>query len=217
MKILFELRTALNGKGHNTNEGDIRAEQYYNGLSSFYELFRNIKSPNKINCKIILVDNTISSINQIPVRLLNLLDQNKETELILFEKNDYGKYNKGAGLIEAWREYDNIISQYDYFFHYEPRMILVDPSFIDYFLNKPGNIFSLENEEQVKTGYFGSRVNDIRSFYQSVNIAHMVNNSISIENMMLDYYNKIETEFVKNYHCCLWNYLSYDKNLWMKY
>ena len=219
MKILFELRTAIKPKDSNINfDDDSRIEQYCNGLYSFYNVFSQINSEYKVNCKIILVDNTISSIDEIPSNLLSVIG--KETEVVLFKKNYYGKFNKGAGLIEAWRECDEIISQYDYFFHHEPRMILNDSKFMQSFLSSPTNMFSLEKENElgygVRTGYFGSNVEDLRSFYQSVDIDDMVNRSISIEYMMFDYFSRLKTKFVKNYYCCLWNCVS-DKNVWIKY
>lgn len=218
MKILLELRTAINAKGSNTNFGDIRIEQYYNGLVSFYNVFSSISSTYKSNCKIVLVDNTISSIEEVPIKLLNVVDEN--TEIIVFNKNNYGKLNKGAGLIEAWRECDSIISQYDYFFHYEPRMLLKNSTFINSFLDSPKNMFSLEPINQhgygVKSGYFGSTVEDIRSFYRNIDVTDMVNRSISIEYIMFDHFSKLQTNFITNYYCCLWNCLS-EKNVWINY
>lgn len=218
MKILLELRTAIKPKKSDITFDDNRIEQYHNGLDSFYNVFSKINAQYKENCKIVLVDNTISSVNDIPSKLLSVIDKN--TEVVVFDKNNYGKLNKGAGLIESWRECDEFISQYDYFFHYEPRLILQDSTFIQSFLNSPSNMFSLEEKNQhgwgVRTGYFGSKVEDLRSFYQSVDIDNMINRSISIEYMMFDHFSRLNTNFIRNYYSCLWNCVS-DKNVWIKY
>ena len=50
---------------------------------------------------------------------------------------------QGAGDIELWKDYSEILEDYDYFFHYELRMLLKDSSFIKSFIDNPRNCFCL--------------------------------------------------------------------------
>ena len=127
------------------------------------------------------------------------------------QKNDYGKYNKGAGDIEMWKDYSEILEEYDYFFHYEPRMLLKDSSFINSFMENPRNYFCLAGDNQVKTGYFGVNVKDFKEFYSQVDLDHMVSNFVSIEYMMFDFFENKETEFEKDKHYCLWHDAAIEK------
>ena len=142
------------------------------------------------------MDNTLESIDDVPVQIRECLSD--DTFLYVKNKNDYGKFNKGAGDIEMWKEYSEILEGYEYFFHYEPRLLLKDFSFIQSFLDNPRNYFTLSRDDQVRTGYFGVSVKDFYEFYDPINLKDMVNNSISIEDIMFDFFNNKNTEFDNN-------------------
>ena len=114
-KILIELRAAID-VSDNTYiplcHGDKRTQQYVDGLKEFFK-FEN--SFNK--CDIVFVDNTLDSSDDIPTQIRKCLSDN--TFLYVKNKNDYGKFNKGAGDIEMWKEYSEILEEYEYFFHYK--------------------------------------------------------------------------------------------------
>ena len=196
-KILIELRAAIDVSGNTSIplcHGDRRTQQYVDGLKEFF------KYKNYFNkCDIVFVDNTLESIDDIPVQIRECLSD--DTFLYVKNKNDYGKFNKGAGDIEMWKEYSKILEGYEYFFHYEPRLLLKDFSFIQSFLDNPRNYFTLSRDDQVRTGYFGVSVKDFYEFYDPINLKDMINNSISIEDIMFDFFNNKNTEFDNNSYC----------------
>ena len=102
------------------------------------------------------------------------------------------------------KEYSEILEGYEYFFHYEPRLILKDFSFIQSFLDNPRNCFTLCRDEQVRTGYFGACVEDLYEFYSQINLDYMVQNFISLEDIMFHFFKQKNTEF-KNATYCLWH------------
>lgn len=200
-KILIELRTALNVSGNTflpLSHGDKRRQQYIDGISAFSEYYEQYK-----HCDVVLIDNTLESEDQVPKDIRDVLPE--ESFLYVKLKNDYGKVNKGAGDIEMWKDYSDILTTYDYFFHHEPRMLLQDFTFMRSFLHNPRNYFSLALEDQVKTGYFGVNVQDFYDFYNQVDLEYMVKNFISIENMMFSFFKEKNAEFIKDASYCLWH------------
>ena len=200
-KILIELRTALNVSGNTflpLSHGDKRRKQYIDGISAFSEYYERYK-----HCDVVLIDNTLESEDQVPKDIRDVLPE--ESFLYVKLKNDYGKVNKGSGIIEMWKDYSEILTTYEYLFYYEPRLLLKDFSFMKSFLDNPRNYFSLAREDQVKTGYFGANVKDLYEFYSQVDLDHMASNFISLENMMFSFFKEKSTEFIENAHYCLWH------------
>ena len=207
MKILIELRTAINVSGNTflpLSHGDKRKQQYIDGVKSFSNYYDEYE-----HCDVVLVDNTLENEGKIPQEIKDVLPE--EAFLYVKVKNDYGRFNKGSGIIEMWREYSDILTTYDYVFYYEPRMLLQDFSFTRSFLDNPRNYFSLAREDQVKTGYFGAEVKDLFEFYNQVDLDYMVNNFISIENIMFSFFKEKNTEFIKDSHNCLWHDAATDR------
>lgn len=204
MKILFELRTALDVKNSlvPVSVGGKRLNQYIKGIGLIVDKLFNHQDKSKFD--VVLVDNTLVNQDYIPPEILDIIPEN--CFFYVKEKNDYGIYNKGAGDIELWNDYSEIMSNYDYFFHYEPRLELISFDFIQSFLDNPRNYFCLAGSNQVKTGYFGAKVKDFKEFCQSIDIEYMVSHSISIEYIMFDFFKKKETEFIdqKNVYC-IWH------------
>ena len=138
-KILMELRictqisnTPLFKQGKlETNEK--RTEQYINGINRLLE-FKNLW---KIyNLDIYITDNTTKTLNE---KIKEILPKN--IKIVCSINNNYGCRNKGSGDIEQWNYCKNLISKYDYFIHFEPRLYLEKFDFINNFLEKPRNLF----------------------------------------------------------------------------
>lgn len=202
MKILFEFRTAIDVKNVTTipvSRGYERKKQYVDGLKKISRHYSKFS-----NCDFVLVDNTLENESKLPEEIENLLPEN--CFLYIKNKNNYGKFNKGAGDIDLWKDYSDILISYDYFFHYEPRLQLTDFSFIESFLKNPRNYFCLDETcEQVKTGYFGVNVKDFYEFYSKVNLDEMVSNRVSIELLLFSFFKDKDTEFIKDSFYTLWH------------
>ena len=199
--ILIELRACINidnyifGKDYVEN----RINDYVNGLQSFFD-----KLGDNEKYDVVFVENTYDSEKDLPKEILDIIPEG--TFLFIKKKNDYGKINKGGGIIEMWKEYLDKISEYDYFFYYEPRMILDDPSFLQSFLENPRNYFCIEDNTQfeaVKTGYFGVKVKDFLEYCDSIDLEKFVKDGINIENSMRSFFEKKDTDFEKDIKYCV--------------
>lgn len=184
MNKLLLLPICLQPTNRLSNKGEKRILQYKDGLSKLFEYNDNFV---KNNIDIILFDNTIDSIDDIPVTIKDVLPSNVKvfTKIV----NDYGKINKGAGLIEQWLHNKEIIKKYDYFIHFEPRQLLKSNQFIESFLENPRNLFTINtNTPTFNTGIFCIEVKYLLKYICNVDLNSMVSNYISIENDLYNFF-----------------------------
>ena len=208
--ILIELRAAIFVDEYVQKKDYVqsRINDYCQGLKTFFDKVDTSK------CDVVFVENTCKNEDYIPQQLLEFIPEG--TFLYVKNKNKYGKYNNGGGDIEMWKDYMEQISQYDYFFHYEPRMILNDASFVQSFLNNPRNLFCFEdnpNVSTVKTGYFGVKVLDFKEYVDSIDLDKFVNfegGGVAIESSMRDFWETKNTDFQPDIKYCTRRW--YDKN-----
>jgi hypothetical protein len=199
--ILIELRAAINVDDYIFAKDCVenRINDYVSGLKSFFEKLDFTK-----NCDIVFVENTCEDENHLPKEIIDAIPEG--IFMYVKKKNDYGKINKGGGIIEMWKDYLDKISEYNYFFYYEPRMILDDESFLQSFLNNPRNYFCEDYDPQrpaVKTGYFGVCVKDFIEYCNSIDLEKFVENGINIENSMRSFFENKNTEFQKDVKYCI--------------
>lgn len=199
--ILIELRAAINVNDYVFGKDYIesRVNDYVNGLESFFK-----KLGDNDNCDVVFVENTCESEEYLPKEILNAIKEG--TLLYVKKKNDYGKINKGGGDIELWKEYLNKISEYKYFFHYEPRMILDNASFLYSFLDNPRNCFCKDYDPErpaVKTGYFGVCVKDFVEYCNSIELEEFVGNGISIENSICSFFKDKDVDIMDDVKYCI--------------
>lgn len=187
MKILICLNICILSTNSLSNSQNERIQQYVNGLSAF---FNYKKILDKYDIDIYITDNTIDNINDIPIQILNVLPKN--VKFSVFNNNIYGCYNKGAGLIQTWLYNKELISQYDWFIHFEPRQLLKSFNFIENFLKNPRNLFTINvNIKHFNTGLFCLESKHLIDYISNTDLRHMINNSISIE---CDLYNNINNK-----------------------
>jgi hypothetical protein len=199
--ILIELRACINVDDYIFGKDCVenRINDYVKGLQSFFD-----KMGDNTECDIVFVENTYVCEKNLPKEILDVIPEG--TFLFVKLKNYYGKINKGSGLIEMWKEYLDQICEYDYFFYYEPRMILEDSSFLQSFLDNPRNYFCVEDNTEfpaVKTGYFGAKVKDLKEYCDSIDLEKFTDDGIHIENSMRSFFEKKDTDFQKDIKYCI--------------
>ena len=201
--ILIELRAAVAIDDYVQKKDYVqsRIDDYSRGLKIFFNKIDTSK------CDVVFVENTCKDEDQLPQQILDSIP--KGTFLFVKKKNDYGKYNNGGGDIEMWKEYQEQIREYDYFFHYEPRMILDDASMIESFLKNPRNLFCIEDNTAfpcVKTGYFGVKVSDFMEYLDSIDLDEFAppppKDGVNIENSMRDFWETRDTDFQSDIKYC---------------
>ena len=159
--------------------GKKRIEQYKKGINKLLELNTNN------NIDMILADNG----NDFDLTL------DKRITVIKKNPNNYGKINKGAGLIEIWCNNIELLKQYDYIIHFEPRQLLVNNNFIDNFMKNPRNLFTMGKEQNhFNTGLFGIKSSTLLQYIQINSPELLVAKQLGIEYSIYHYFlrNKIQ-------------------------
>jgi hypothetical protein len=172
--------------------GNERIQQYIAGLNKFFEY---IQIMNNHNIDIYIFDNTIDKNDTLPKELLEIIPDN--VKVINDNANKYGGINKGAGLIESWLYLKDIIEQYDYLIHFEPRQLLVTFDFIQSFLQNKSNVFTLGGDNKhFNTGLFCIECKVLLKFIVDVDIIYMMRNVISIEYMVFNFFNENNIPYI---------------------
>jgi hypothetical protein len=184
IKILCILPICINPINSSSYKGVERIQQYIVGLTKFFE-YNEILNTHKVD--IIIFDNTLNKIEELPEEIKNSIPTN--VKIIVKNINNYGSKNKGSGLIECWRYLKNIIYEYDFLIHFEPRQLLLNFNFIQSFLDNPRNLFTYgEGNKHFNTGLFCMDCKILISFINTVNLDIMVSKYISIEYMIFDFF-----------------------------
>ena len=213
MKKLLLLNSSIVVNKPLLKKDTIKLEYGKNRIQSYCDGFLKLKENNVYGKfdKVILIDNTVSSVKKLPAKIIDLLPNH--TTFLVSKNNTYGRKNKGAGMLDSLKLNKEIITNYDLIFYYEPRLLLQSTDFIDEFLNGKENMFSFESDRRVKTGYFGSNSKDLNDFIDSYSVTEIINDNLHIELLMYQFYKQRNTHF-KYTSTSLWkNYLSeiYEK------
>ena len=66
--------------------------------------------------KVILIDNTVSSVKKLPATIIDLLPNH--TTFLVSKNNTYGRMNKGAGMLDSLKLNKEIVTDYDLIFYF---------------------------------------------------------------------------------------------------
>lgn len=191
MSVLIELRLCCYPNNLQEHQFSERTTQFVNGLNKFFEYLPIL---NEYNVDIFITDNTIPNNSNLPNEILNIIPSN--VKIITCLNNNYGCYNKGAGDIEQWLYNKELISQYDWFIHFEPRQLLKSFYFIENFLKNPRNLFTINvNVKHFNTGLFCLESKYLMNYCNHINLIHMINNYIGIEDDLYNYINNNDIKY----------------------
>ena len=187
-RVLLILSCAFNpppltGYGSKRFLGDERVQQYVNGFQTFFS-DNNLAS----NFDVLITDNTVASVDEIDRRIVSSFPPNSKA--IFIGNNEIGKLNNGAGLIFTWTKLSDIIKDYDWVVHHEPRQKMRHMNFIKSFLSNPRNLMTINKDhgKHFNTGLFCIRSSILLDYCQSTDLVQMVQRSISIEDHLYDYF-----------------------------
>lgn len=194
-KILIILSCAfvpppLTGYGTRRFTGEERINQYLVGLQTFLNNHSRFE-----DIDIILTDNTVSSISEIDSRIIQSIPV--KSKIFLTRNNQVGGLNNGAGQIFTWLCLSEKIKDYDWIIHHEPRQRTRNFDFIDSFLNNPRNLFTINKEHgrHFNTGLFCINSKVLNDYCASSDVIEMVRKSVSIEDHMLDFFEREKIPF----------------------
>ena len=177
--IFIDINSPLYKKNHLSSNKE-RIIQYLNGIKKVKEL--NPESD-------IYISDNSNYLNEKSDILQYLIENN--IHIIKDAPNNYGKINKGAGLIENWKHNISLLKKYEYIIHFEPRLLLIDNYFINNFLENKRNLFTLNHPilmPHFNTGLFTIKSDILINYINTIKINVFCNNSISIENDLINYF-----------------------------
>ena len=166
--------------------GEKRVAQYVEGFKSFFCYYKKYFNSYK---DVYVVDNTLKDISHLDERIINEIPE--AVQYVFTQKNNYGKINKGAGLLENWHTLKEAIFKYEFMFHYEPRLLIKTPEIFNRFAKERRTTFLEHEIEQFKTGALIIKTSDFKDYLQSRSAEMLCGLNTSIED---DIYN-----FFKNY------------------
>lgn len=164
---------------------EIREKHYVDGIKKFYE-FNKDK-----NIDIYISDN--SDYFNKDSELKKYIDTTT-IQIVQDIPNNYGKFNKGSGLIENYLYNKYILNKYDYLIHFEPRQLLQSNQFIDNFLENPRNLFTYggayiykdsNSLRHFNTGLFCIKTSILINFIEKINLTNF---NESIEYTIFNYF-----------------------------
>ena len=177
--IFIDINSPLYKKNQLTSNKE-RIIQYLNGIKKVKEL--NPESD-------IYISDNSNYLNEKSDILQYLIENN--IHIIKDAPNNYGKINKGAGLIENWKHNISLLKKYEYIIHFEPRLLLIDNYFINNFLENKRNLFTLNHPilmPHFNTGLFTIKSDILINYINTIKINVFCNNSISIETDLINYF-----------------------------
>jgi len=190
--ILLELKVSFcppptTSFGSKRAIGEERTVQFFEGLSTFFSSVMPICRDHGVD--VYILDNTLPGIEHLDKRIRKIIPD--DVEVIFNKKNFWGKFNNGAGDIDGWRDQVDRISRYDWFVHHEPRLEIISPYFFDSFLNDNRELFKVSSNNQKSqfwTGTFACKTSSLVTFMESMDLLRMVQDSVSIEYAMYDFF-----------------------------
>ncbi len=204
MKTALILPTAFITISDPGVDSEERINQYIKGFEQIAEVVK--KYP---DFDVYAVDNTVKDPEKIDPRLIAIIDKIPTLKgKIFYFDNEFGRKNKGAGLITAWRGFlSKVQTPYEYVISFEPRQQLANFSMFERFVNHPNSYLKLMRPRakkfrvfpitlhQVLTGFSIFRRKDMELYCKSVNLATMVRDKISIEDDLFDFLFKNQISF----------------------
>lgn len=187
MKIMYNLNCSFDASSFFrqdwVSEGEKRNLQYINGLKSYFKLHKeNINS-----CEdVYIVDNTVLNKSKVDKKILEVIPE--EANFIFTQKNNYGKLNKGAGLIESWEHNKELIKQYDFVFYHEPRQVLESFNYYKTFISNPKNLFLVLHNTQFWTGTMILKSKHLLEYIENSPAEKLGPHGISIESDMYNFF-----------------------------
>jgi hypothetical protein len=204
MKTALILPTAFVTTFNSGANSETRIQQYIQGFKQIAEV-----SSKYSDLDVYLVDNTVDDPSRVDGRLTEALQAIPGLKDILyFSDNEYGKVNKGAGLICAWRGFlARTKINYDFVISFEPRQELLNYDLFDRFVAHPNSYFRLMRPKvkkfrvfpimlhQVLTGFSIFRKEDMEKYCKEADLETMVRDRISIEDDLFDFLFRNQVSF----------------------
>jgi hypothetical protein len=175
MRIGLLLCTAFGAFPPDHPAHERRVQQFSNGFRQIAEVAAQYPCYDVFS-----MDNTVQDPTGIDPRIVAALDSIPNLkQKYHFWDNELGKVNKGGGLIADWtRTLPDLMGQYEFVVHYEPRQHLLNYSFFERVANRPDNYLCMFRDtlsfyglpitvEWLWTGMFSMRTADLLGYVRA--------------------------------------------------
>lgn len=188
MTTLILLCSCVRASNRMSSSTNVRIDQYKKGLELFFSYYEWFVEH---NMDILITDNSCT----------NYLDELKSyiPDSIKYRclENNKGTINKGSGVIGQWSDCIDIIKEYDYIIHFEPRQLLQGINFFQEFIDCKMSQFTINPVSNTfNTGLFAIESNLLLSYIETCDLKYFDNNFICIENHLYDFMKDKEYKIV---------------------
>jgi len=159
---------------------ELRRRQIASNLAAFYRDHKELLQKQRM--RLVWVDNTVAG--RMPPAVDAALPPT--VERFHFLRNNYGCRNKGAGLIESWREIDCLLGQYTWLVYIEGRCRILSTRFLEQFFERPRGLFRDPRTNPyrndggwLQTSMFAARASQIRQMAEEIDLVAL--GRVSIE------------------------------------
>jgi len=170
--------------------GERRTLQYGNGFKKFFEIYKNYSD---LYDNIYIIDNTLQNKSSLDQRVINEIPES--ANFIFTQQNNYGKLNKGAGIVENWEFLKEKIFEYEFMFHFEPRLLLNSSEIFDRFVKERKTTFLTHYIEQFKTGAMILKISDLKRYLNHRKALDLCYPYISLEDDIYHFFKKNKKDF----------------------
>lgn len=192
-------------KNNQLANNTLRIKQYKDGINQFVSLF---KSNNDVDTYI--SDNSSYFADNYETKILFEM---MGIKLLSSSANQFGGINKGSGIIENWIHHINLLLQYEYVIHFEPRLLLTSIEMIENFLNNPRNMFTHgTGDNHFNTGLFMIKTTDLLKFTVEYTPKFLVERTLGLEYAMYEFFinNYIQYDIIKKMNV-IWHDVAVNK------
>lgn len=117
--------------------------------------------------------------------------------------NVLGKINKGAGIIENYKSKIEIIKNYNYVIHFEPRQILKNDNFLKIFIDKPYNRFKYSERhwsnlflrKEFYTGMFSIKTDILLELIEKLDPIEVTKKKQNLEKLIYNFFKRNNYSF----------------------
>ncbi len=192
--VFFNLSCSFDASSfHNANSvctGEERILQYSEGFKIFFNFYKNYYDRYE---DVYIVDNTLKDISHLDKRIKNEIPAN--VNIIFTQKNEHGKLNKGAGILENWMEVESLASNYEFVFHFEPRLKLKSTKIFDQFAKEKKTTFLSHKIKQFKTGLIIFKMSDFKKYLSQRKTSDLCYPYTSLEDDIYSFFEKDKKNF----------------------
>lgn len=173
-------------------KNDLRYNQYVRGITKFAEMTAKYKYDT------FLVDNSVPDEKLTPELKSILTKFNIKYLYCPPDGANVGGVNKGAGILQCWRQIKTLFQPYQYIIHFEPRQYMHSDFLISQFHRNKGNYVKMRKScGGIESGFFSIESKALLRYINMSLPSHLMRHHISLEKDLYRHFNKYNDKLNK--------------------